>query len=924
MPIVFNNQTGKTEDLTPEAAHEGVSSGTHSIPMVTKDGEFTAVAPKDLPGALQQGYRQPEETEVQSMLDYTKHSTPEAQARAGLRSFANAATLGLFDVAYPRLTGMDPEQYRENAEKDDAANPGTAVAGKLAGLLAPGTITSKATEGFGKLVSSQIGTRAAKALQLHGNAFSNQALRIGAREAAQVALLQTGDEVAKQFTMEPEKSVGQSLLDIGLAGLTGAAFGVGVSAGNKFVLQPLVKASKETTIAKTLSALKSRAEGVDLTTDVDEIAAKAGLEVSPGIKAALSSNEALRQQAEKLAKTSTSAGAGFRQSVDEFKTTIKDKLLSSIGKSEKDIGSEVSRSELGKSLQDSASKIISEGKKTVDDLYAPINPILKRSFLPENFSRKVTQDLDKYGDELNLFVKASTGERNMVNQISLELGELKTFDELKSYISKTYKDLSRKGQNDLADIFYKAVKENEDLAMKEVIDIAAPQFTSQYQAAVASSKQLRQRLNNLGQAVGIKRFSDAEDLLEKIADPMKSEQILKSLTSERRAELFSVIQKDFPELADSVRKAHLDQIKLPLKNGELNLTKLVKDIDDMTPETKEFLFGAQGSEQIKALGSLFNRLGKSKETAALDSILSKIPGGIGSILGGVGFGGVSGAIAGYAVGAASKEASDAFRLSMLKYLASGAEASGGGFNAMFQAAHSAYRGAAKMEKGISSLFKPAVTAAEAFAAPSSKSLGLLDKAVMAAQVEPEKLADISGDLGDYLPEHAAHLAATSARAMSYLASLRPDTGKQGPLEPERVPSDVEIARYNRALSIVEQPLMILKHVKDGTITPQDITTISTVYPGLYEQLKQNIMDKMVDSLHKGTSIPYETRLGLSLFLGQPLERSIQPSSIMSNQSIHIPQQLQKQMAPQSGVPKKSNLPNLNATPQQLREQKKGK
>ena len=171
--------------------------------------------------------------------------------------------------------------------------------------------------------------------------------------------------------------------------------------------------------------------------------------------------------------------------------------------------------------------------------------------------------------------------------------------------------------------------------------------------------------------------------------------------------MYNILQKDFPELANAVRQAHLDKIRIPVKNGELDLPGLMHSVGKMTPEAREFVLGPEGMSQLKALEELYGRIGKSKGVSFLDSLFSKIPGGLGSLVGGVSFGGLGGALTGYALGAAGKEATDAFRLSMLKYLASGAEASPAGFNAMFNAAKSAYRGASKIERGVASLFKPA-------------------------------------------------------------------------------------------------------------------------------------------------------------------------------------------------------------------------
>jgi hypothetical protein len=925
MPVVFNNSTKVAEDLTQEAADAGVASGTHSIPLIDAQGNLQAIAPNKLQDALRQGFREPETADLEGMLKYAKYSSTEQQAKTFGRNALSSATMGVSDIIGVKTGMLDPQEVRDQ----DATNPGLATAGKVAGLVgavvaAPEAGVAKGLEILGA-AGTRFGTAAAKAVGAAEGSFTRQALQVASREAAQGILIQSGDEVAKQFALEPEKSIASSLIDVSLAGATAASFGIAGSGANRFVVQPLWKATKESTAGKLISALKSKSEGIPVAGDVDELATKAGVEISPEVKAGLAGEGILKAEAERLGKAETVAGRKVRKSVEEFKDTLKSNVLNALGKTEKDVGKEAVRSEIGKSLQDAVSGIASEGKKLVDDLYAPINPILKDSPLPATFGAKVGNELADEAVKFNLHIKPSTGKMALVNEIAVDLQNLKNFDQLKSYITQTGKDLYKKGHSDIADMVYGVLKRNEELAQKEVIDIVAPQFSAQYKNATAASRMLREKLGKLGEAVGIKRFGDAEDFIEKIADPSNAEKVLKGLTSEKKAELFNVLQKDFPELANSVRKAHLDQISIPTKNGVMDLKNVIREVDSMTPETREFVFGKEGAERLKALGQLFERIGKTKEDAVLDSILSKVPGGMGAILGSLGIGGIGGAATGAAIGIVGKEASDAFRLSMLKYIASGAEASGAGFKSMFEAANSAYRGAAKQQKAISSIFKPLVSAVEVISAPTAKSLQLLDRAVSAAQVDPTGLENISGDLGHYLPDHAAYLGATSARAMSYLASIKPDTAQQGPLEPARQPSDVEIAKYNRALAIAEQPLMVIKHVKDGTITPDDIKTISTIYPALYDSMKEQIMEKLIDTTHKKVTIPYQTRLGLSLFLGQPLERSIAPNNIMSNQSLYqpVPQAPQAPKSAPSSL-KASKLPNIYSTPEQLREQKKGK
>lgn len=926
MPVVFNNATKRAEELSPEEADKALSSGTHSIPMLSSNGELQAIPVAKLSDAMKQGFKQPGETDLRGMLDQTEHSTPQAQARTTLRSFGNMATLGLFDVAMSKIAeqtkGITPEQYAENARKDAEANPGLDFAGKVAGVIVPGTPVAKGLQVLGS-AGTRFGVNAAKAMGLAESGFAAKALQTGAREAAQAALIQTGDEVSKQFVMEPDKSIGQSLIDVGLASTLGAAVGVGASAGNKFVAQPLWKATKESHIGKIISGLRANAEGVPVTSDVDAVVARSGMEVAPEIKAKLTSNPAVRQEAEALAKSTSAAGRKIREAEESFVQNAEKEVLATLGKAEKDIDKPLSMFEQGKALKDNISKTVQNFIKQADEAYAPVEEVLKKEFLPSNFVARVRQRFDEEATKRGYFQAEGLGEAKKINKIISELEGVKTFDQLKTFVTRQEKTLKSERLFELKSVVSDVLRSNQKEARKEIIGMVAPKALKQLQDADALYSSIRSKLGPLGERFGIKATADPNEFLRKLSK-IKDENVLRVLTTSKDAELVNVIQSQFPELADALRQAHLNKIPLERAKGVLNLKSTLSHIDDLSPEVKEFVLGSAKADKLSAIEDLLGRLGRTKEGRMADSIIGAIPGGLGSLIG-ILTGGYPGAIAGYAIGKVGKEAASAARLAILRSIASGTEVSGSGFRAMFEAANAAYRGAAKQQKAISSLFKPTTALLETIAAPTAKSLQLLDRVVTASQVEPEKLMNVSGDLQESMPEHSAALAGISARAVSYLASMRPNTTPDNPLEPPRKPSDVEMAKYNRALTIVEQPLMILKHVKEGTITGQDVTTISTVYPELYDSMKEQVLDKVLEYKQKGIKLDYSTVIGLSVFLGMDLSSSLKPANIMANQAIHAPPM--PEPVSRGGTPKalkNSKLPNIYSTPEQLREQKRSK
>jgi hypothetical protein len=64
-----------------------------------------------------------------------------------------------------------------------------------------------------------------------------------------------------------------------------------------------------------------------------------------------------------------------------------------------------------------------------------------------------------------------------------------------------------------------------------------------------------------------------------------------------------------------------------------------------------------------------------------------------------------------------------------------------------------------------------------------------------------------------------------------------------------------------------------------------VSTLKTLYPEHYEKMAAQVMTSMMEHVHDDGNIPYRLRQGLSMFLGQPLDTTLQPQSIMAVQSV---------------------------------------
>lgn len=172
--------------------------------------------------------------------------------------------------------------------------------------------------------------------------------------------------------------------------------------------------------------------------------------------------------------------------------------------------------------------------------------------------------------------------------------------------------------------------------------------------------------------------------------------------------------------------------------------------------------------------------------------------------------------------------------------------------------------------------------------PKEADLDKLDKLISKTDQDPhaiDKKFIENGSVGHYMPDHQLAMTTVTKQAIQYLKSIKPQPVQLSPLDKPLPPSEIAESRYRRALTIAENPLIITQHIKNGTLQPSDITDLKQIYPAMYPKIATKITSAMVQTHHGEEPIPYHTRMSLSLFLGQPLDSSMTPSSIMAAQPI---------------------------------------
>ncbi len=218
---------------------------------------------------------------------------------------------------------------------------------------------------------------------------------------------------------------------------------------------------------------------------------------------------------------------------------------------------------------------------------------------------------------------------------------------------------------------------------------------------------------------------------------------------------------------------------------------------------------------------------------------------------------------------------------LIKPLLQSSTSSASGMKAAVSYAMAAVKGEQAINKAAAAVF--AGDMGNVIHMPSAKDRELLQKQLQKVSANPELMFNVGGHTGTLLPQHGTAIAMSTSKAVQYLESLKPDVAPRAPLDKPRVANAVEEATYNRALDIAQNPLIVLKSIKEGSLTVNDIQHLKTLYPALYSKFTTQVMQNLVDKKTDHAIIPYKTKLSLAAFMGQPLDSSMQPLAIVASQ-----------------------------------------
>lgn len=889
MALLVNKESGLAEDIAPELADQALTSGTHEIPLNDPQGNPVTAPHTDAAQLLAQGYTQPHPEQLQAMLDHAKYSAPLEQVKTGVEGLAQG-------VAGPLATGAETALF-DNAEEQNArreANPTIHGVGEAAGLIG----STVAGVGEGALLS-KLGSAITKGVE--GTSAISKIAAHAVGIGAENALIGAGDEASKFITQDPTQSAETAAATVGLSGLFGAGAGAAFGA-----ISPLWMAKNASRVESAIEGFNNRISGEvgDSTADhaiktieqagegsalsrpkpnAGEIITVAQNNNWPLLEGMTSGSKEVQMAEDALLNgPPTLASIGRRKLYNEAYDAASKSVDAAI-----DAPAPISETQVGNTVKQSLSQKLEAENEPIKELYKTVDNFSQRIPVGDKSTGALSRTIRKIISDENLI--KGTPEYNFVETMADGIGQVDNLDALKNFRTALSRQTGKETKF-VAGLISEKLNNLETNAIKRFAEtmktsVAKEKILSgldQISEAKGKYAAFKGKLEELGKSLGKKKVYGPQDFINFI-DEINPQQLARRIFNENNTEFASFFAKSFPEEMQAISQYQRSLIKeAATKDGVFVPGKAIKETLGLEPEMQKIAFSP---EQLKTMNEAktylesFPKDFNPSHTAHESAFRSFFESPTGAAIGNVRDYAIQGFIKAFGHAAPGAEGKASTLFPVIGNSVKDKPPNASAFKHSVDMAMAALKGRELVSRAAENIFKAGVeTLPSRFVPTDIKRERLKDK-LEAIRKDPSELLKTGGHTGYYMPDHSTALGAVATRAVEYLNGLKPNTDKMGPLDGNRIPSAVEEDRYNRALDIAEQPLVTMNSIKEGTLTPQDVVTFKTIYPGLYNSVSQKLTDAMITHVSKDDGVPYQTSLSLSLFLGRPLDASMNQQNI---------------------------------------------
>ncbi len=600
----------------------------------------------------------------------------------------------------------------------------------------------------------------------------------------------------------------------------------------------------------------------------------------------------------------------------------------------------LSETEVGEKLQNSLKDKLEAENAPIKELYRSLEGNLQEIPLSDSAMRPIKSQLNEQLEGL----VPGTGRHNYLKSVVDRLDWVDDLSKLKMFRTEASKsagfdskDLAQSVSNVLNGVEERAVRryantQSDPTVLNGLLD--------QISDAKSQYKEFITKLKTLGESMGKKNVRGPQDFINFI-DNMNPQTLTRRLFNENNTKFAEYFAKEFPEEMQIMRDYQRGQINSKaMKDGLFQAKDAIRSVvglgktEGLEPEMQRILYNPEELQKLKDakeyIGNFppsFNPSGTAHESA----FRSFFEHPTGAVLANLRDYAIQGFIKtlGKANPIAEKEAESLLPL-LGSAVSKSTETNPGAFKNSVDYLVSALKGEKTMDRLAKGVFTSSLPLISDII-PDDDRLDKLDKKLMKVNTadpnsNEREYASIGGNMNHYIMDHGNSYKALVTNAANYANSMRPSTSKNSPLDKEIPPSKGQKAAYNRLLAIADNPASVLAYLKTGQLTSTDMANLKAMNPAWYDNMSKKLSSEMTNHLAKGESIPYKIRLGVSTFLGQPLDSTMKPQavqSIMMANSLKGPSQSQGSPQGRPKTPKATStamakVNSMYATPNQAR------
>lgn len=284
--------------------------------------------------------------------DTAAYTTPGQTIAAG----AEAAARGALGPAAPfleRVAGVPKSDILARREQFQENHPVASAATEIGGLgasMLTGLGEAKLLDAAGEGASHLAGLGADSGLARIGSA--------AVKGAAENALYTAQDEASKAISGDPNATVQNAIVPVGLSALLGGGIGGALGTTGE-----LWKATKASQLGEFLKGISDRTGGIEGQTSpsVAETTFKdAGIDMSPSVAGLSSENPLLREQASTLSQSDSHFARKAKDEIANAYTQAGEGVADSLGRKASDVDREFDKNYHGKNIADSIAEDFSQ------------------------------------------------------------------------------------------------------------------------------------------------------------------------------------------------------------------------------------------------------------------------------------------------------------------------------------------------------------------------------------------------------------------------------------------------------------------------------------------------------------------------------------------------------------------------------------